>query len=242
MVVYSKSVCREAFVGIHLIPIPFIIVLIIYYKIYREKNDLKKVGIIQTLITCLDVVVCILSYLTPGFSLSYTLLVLLGLGLAIVADLNFVEHNDYNMKNLTVTLVMFLFIYMSYSAAITLKHGFLIEDLYFVPSLLLIVVLSLAYLWKGLNGLRIPILIYLLILCFFLSRSISTFFGSGFAVAQSIMLTAAASMFFIGDLELAIGSFKKPLPRYIRVDYIGPVTYALAQTLMALSTCYFPHS
>jgi hypothetical protein len=79
------------------------------------------------------------------------------------------------------------------------------------------------------------VLVYVLLLCFFINRAISTFSGSNFSLTQSILVTAAASMFFIGDLELAYSSFKKPIPLYI-----GPVTYALSQMLMALSACYFP--
>jgi len=220
--------------GIYLIPVPFIIVLIIFYKIYRDKNDLKKIAVIQPLITCLSMAVCLLSYFTPGFNLPYTGLVLTGLILSIVADIIFVDVKD--PKKLAIALGLFLLIYIAYSAAVAVKQGFLAVDLYIAPVVLIAAAIPLAYIWKGLKGLKIPVLFYVLVLVFFISLSISTFFDSEFAVIQSIMITAASCMFLIGDLELAISNFARPIPLYI-----GPVTYATSQLLMALSACYFPH-
>ena len=109
-------------------------------------------------------------------------------------------------------------------------------DLYIAPVVFLVACIPLAYIWKGLAALKMPVLIYVLVLVFFISLSISTFFGSKFAVIQAVMVTAASCMFLVGDLELAISSFKKPIPLYI-----GPITYATSQMLIALSACYFPH-
>ena len=216
----------------HLIPVPIILILIVLYKIFRDRNDLKKIAIIQPLITCLSIVVCLLSFLTPGFKLQYTLLVLLGLALSVASDFGLVDVKD--MKKLIQALILFLLIYISYSTATSLETSFRITDLYSAAGLLVIVVICMAVLWNGLKGLKLPVLAYVLLLCFFINRAISTFSSSNFSLPQSILVTAAACMFFIGDLELAYSSFKKPIPLYI-----GPVTYALSQMLMALSACYF---
>jgi uncharacterized membrane protein YhhN len=216
----------------HLIPVPIILILIVLYKIFRDRNDLKKIAIIQPLITCLSILICLLSFLTSGFKLSYTLLILLGLSLSVVADFILVDVKD--MKKLVRALILFLLIYIAYSLAITLSTNFLITDLYSAAGLLVVIVACMAILWKGLQGLKIPVLVYVVLLCFFIDRAISTFSSPNFSLTQSILVTAAASMFFIGDLELAYSSFKKPI-----LLYIGPVTYALSQMLMALSACYF---
>jgi uncharacterized membrane protein YhhN len=219
-------------VAYHLIPVPVILILISLYKIFRDRNDLKKIAVIQPLITCLSIVICVLSFLTPGFKLQYTLLVLLGLILSVVADFVLVDVKD--MKKLIQALILFLLIYISYFTATSLETSFRTTDLYSAAGLLVVVAICMAVLWKGLKGLKLPVLFYVLLLCFFINRAISTFSGSNFSLTQSILVTAAASMFFIGDLELAYSSFKKPIPLYI-----GPVTYALSQMLMALSACYF---
>jgi uncharacterized membrane protein YhhN len=217
----------------HLFLVPVILVLIVFYKVYRDRNDLKKIAIIQPLITCLSIAICLLSFLAPGYRLGYTLLVLAGLILSVLADLVLVDVKD--MKKLVQALVLFLLIYIAYSLALTLESRFQVKDLYSAAGLFLVIVASMAFLWKGLKGLKIPVLVYVMLLCFFINRAISTFSSPDFALIQSILVTAASSMFLIGDLELAISSFKKPIPLYI-----GPVTYALAQMLMALSACYFP--
>lgn len=219
--------------GYHLVPVPFIVVLIVFYKIYRDRNDLKKIGVIQPLITCLSIVICLLSCFTPGFKAPYTLLVLLGLALSVAADFVLVDVKD--MKKLTQALVLFLLIYISYCAAITTERAFTAIDLYIAAALVPVAAAPMVYLWKGLKDLKAPVLIYVLLLCFFISRSVSTFHDTRFTEVQSVLLTAASCMFFIGDLELAVSSFKKPIPLYI-----GPVTYAVSQMLMALSACYFP--
>jgi uncharacterized membrane protein YhhN len=220
--------------GIYLIPVPFIVVLIVFYKVYRDRNDLKKIAVIQPLITCLSMVVCLLSYFTPGFNLAYTGLILAGLVLSIAADIIFIDVKD--PKKLAIALGLFLLIYIAYSVAVAVRQGFLSVDLYIAALVLLVAIVPLAYIWKGLKTLQIPVLLYVLVLVFFITLSISTFFGSQFVVIQSVMITAASCMFLIGDLELAISSFKKPIPLYI-----GPITYATSQMLMALSACYFPH-
>jgi uncharacterized membrane protein YhhN len=216
----------------HLFLVPVILVLIIFYKVYRDRNDLKKIAVIQPLITCLSILICLLSFLTPGYRLGYTLLVLLGLILSVVADFVLVDVKD--MQKLIQALVLFLLIYIAYSLALTLQSRFQAKDLYSAGGLLLVAVLSMAWLWNGLKGLKLPVLAYVLLLCFFINRAIATFSSPDFSLVQSILVTAASSMFLIGDLELAYSSFKKPIPLYI-----GPVTYALSQMLMALSACYF---
>lgn len=216
----------------HLFLVPVILVLIVFYKIYRDRNDLKKIGILQPLITCLSICVCLLSFLTPGHHIGYTLLVLLGLVLSVVADFVLVDVKD--MQKLVQALVLFLLIYIAYSLALSRESRFQFTDLYSAAGLLLVVVVCMAMLWKGLKGLKIPVLVYVLLLCFFINRAIATFSSPDFSLVQSVLVTAAACMFLVGDLELAYSSFKKPIPLYI-----GPVTYALSQMLMALSACYF---
>jgi len=71
--------------------------------------------------------------------------------------------------------------------------------------------LSMAYLWRDLKGLKLPVLVYVLLLCFFISRGLATFYLPLFGTVQAVLITGAASMFFIGDLELAVSSFKKPI-------------------------------
>jgi len=217
----------------HLFLVPVILILIVFYKVYRDRNDLKKIGILQPLITCLSIAICLLSFLTPGYRLGYTLLVLLGLVLSVAADFVLVDVKD--MRKLVQALVLFLLIYSAYSLALTLEGRFQSADLYSAAGLLLVVVVCMAVLWKGLKGLKIPVLAYVLLLCFFINRAIATFSGPDFSLVQSVLVTAASCMFLVGDLELAFSSFKKPIPLYI-----GPVTYALSQMLMALSACYFP--
>jgi len=80
-------------------------------------------------------------------------------------------------------------------------------------------------------SMRIPSLIYALVLPLTFSRAVSTFFGTRFEVPQSILLSLGTLSLFVGDVEFAIHTFKRRLSLMF-----GPILYAGGQLLIALST------
>ena len=71
----------------HLIPLPLSILLIILYMISRNKNDLKRTAIIQPVATLVAMIIAALSLLSPYVNMDYTIWILVGMGLCLLADI-----------------------------------------------------------------------------------------------------------------------------------------------------------
>ena len=89
------------------------------------------------------------------------------------------------------------------------------------------------HLWPGLGAMRIPALIYGLVLPFTFWRAVSTFFGTELSTLQSAFLSLGTLSLYVGDIEFAIHTYKRRLPLMF-----GPILYAGGQFLIALSTLF----
>ncbi len=78
----------------HLLPVPVSLVFIVLYLKARKENDLKRVAFIQPVGTVIAVLIASLSMLTPGFDPVFTLIIIIGLLLALVGDINNIDMTD----------------------------------------------------------------------------------------------------------------------------------------------------
>ncbi|HOG45098.1 MAG TPA: lysoplasmalogenase family protein [Anaerolineae bacterium] len=216
----------------HLLPVPLSIAGIAWYLIARNRNDLKRVAVIQPLLTLLSIAVAALSLLGPRANPAYTGWILAGLILAFAADIFNIDMTSD--KTVMAALVIFVLAYLTYGIGLTVFSGFQRQDLVSGLLLFLVYLALVRYLWPGLGSFRIPILIYGLIMPLMVNRAISTFFGSTFSTTQAILLTAGTSMLYLGDIEYGIHRFRRPI-KYS----VGPILYAGGQLLVALSCAYF---
>ena len=217
----------------HLIPVPINIILIILYLVARNKKDLKKTAIIQPLCTLTSISVAALSLLSPRSGTSYTIWILVGLGLCFLADIFNIDMN--NDRILFAAIGVFIIAYMEYAITWTIiNNGFQQEDLIVGIVFILIYILLMGLYWKNLGKYRVPIMIYGLVMPFMVTRAISTLFGDTFSMAAAILVTVGSSMLFLGDIEYGMHRFRKA-----RKFTIGPVCYAGGQLLIALSCAYF---
>lgn len=217
----------------HLLPVPINLLLIILYLIARNKKDLKRTAVYQPLCTFTSLIVAALSLLSPRSEASYTIWILVGLGLCFLADIFNIDMN--NDRILFAAIAVFIIAYLEYAITWTVfNDGFKWAD-FFVGILFVLIYISLMRLyWKNLGKYKLPILIYGLIMPFMVTRAISTLFGDGFSLAAAILVTIGSSMLFLGDIEYGLHRFRKP-----RKFTIGPVCYAGGQLLIALSCAYF---
>ena len=224
----------------HLIPVPLVLIVIGFYVMARAKNDLKRVAVVQPLATILAIVICALSLLTPHAVVGFTAFILAGLVLALIGD--FLNVDMTSQKVVIVGLVIFVFAYLVYAVGMAFYNGFHRADLFVAAALLAILCAVMAYLWTGLGPMRIPFVIYGMILCIMVNRAVSTFFGDVFSTTQAVLLTAGTLMIFFGDMLFAITSYKKPSPppAAVSLNLAGPAMYAGAQLLIALAPSYFP--
>jgi hypothetical protein len=80
---------------------------------------------------------------------------------------------------------------------------------------------------------RIPALLYGLVLPFTFWRALSCFFGSELSMLQAVYLSLGTLSLYVGDVEFAVHTYKRRLKRMY-----GPVLYAGGQMLIAVSTLY----
>jgi len=214
------------------IPVPLYIVLIVFYMIARNRNDLKKTRFIQPAVTSLALIIAGLSFLSPASQRNYTAWILVGIGLCFAADIFNIDMTRDII--LYAAIGVFVIAYLEYAATFTYFSGFQWPDLFVGIVFIGIYGFLMRLYWKGLGNFKIPVLIYGLVMPFMVTRAISTLFGTAFSVLSATLVTIGAIMLFLGDVEYGIHRFHKP----IKFSF-GPICYAGGQLLIALSCSYF---
>lgn len=215
-----------------LIPVPLYLFLNILYLIARNREDLKKTAILQPALTLLAMIVAGLSFLSPAADRSYTIWILVGLGLCFLADIFNIDMTNDTI--LYAAIGVFTVAYLEYAISFTRFNGFHGQDWIVGGVFLLIYIFLMSLYWKGLGTFKIPVMIYGLVMPFMVTRAISTLFGSTFSLPSAILVTIGCSMLFLGDVEFGLHRFRKP-----RRYFVGPICYAGGQLLIALSCTYF---
>ncbi|MCU0643637.1 MAG: lysoplasmalogenase, partial [bacterium] len=134
-----------------------------------------------------------------------------------------------------IGLVLFLIAHIVYSAAFLIFNSFVLKDLVSAAVFLILAGIAYFYLYPGLGQMKIPVLLYVLIISFMLNRAIATCYGDFFNQTQALLIAGGAALFYISDLILAVNKFKKPL-KYNRVSL---AFYYAGQLCLASSTLFF---
>ncbi len=164
----------------HLIPVPFYLALIVLYMVARNRNDLKRTAIIQPSATFLAIVIAGLSLFSPFARNSYTVWILVGLGLCFLADIFNIDMT--NDKILYAAIGVFMVAYLEYALTFIRFNGFHWQDFIVGAVFILIYAGLMSLYWKGLGNFKIPVLVYGLVMPFMVTRAISTLFGSTFSL------------------------------------------------------------
>jgi uncharacterized membrane protein YhhN len=219
--------------NLHLIPVPVNIILIIIYLVARNRENLKLTAIIQPLTTFLSLLIAGFTLLNPQTNSSYTIWILIGLGLCFVADIFNIDMN--NDKIFIAGILFFIVAYLEYALVFTVfNQGFHRHDILTGMLFLLIYALLMIIYWKKLGKYRLPVMIYGLILPFMVTRAISTLSAGVFPITAAVLVTAGSIMIFLGDVEYGMQRFYKP-----GKFTVGPICYAGGQLLIALSCAWF---
>jgi len=224
---------EETYMNLHLIPVPVNIILIVIYLIARNREDLKVTAIIQPLTTLLSLLVAALCLFNPQTNSSYTIWIVIGLGLCLVADIFNIDMN--NDKIFIAGILFFIVAYSEYAIAFTVfNNGFHRQDILIGILFVLIYALLMALYWKNLGKYKLPVMIYGLFMPFMVTRAISTITSGVFPLTAAILVTGGSLLIFLGDMEYGIQRFYKP-----GKFTVGPIGYAGGQLLIALSCAYF---
>jgi uncharacterized membrane protein YhhN len=197
--------------------------------IHAEFNDSRKrIYVLKPLSTLLVISIAAEAFFHTPVSTVYAGGVCLGLLFSLAGDcaLMFKSRTMF-----TAGLVLFLGAHIVYAVLFTLCSGFQRADLLTGSVLAAIAVLFYRFLYSSLGRLRVPVLFYVVIICFMMNRAVSTLFGDYFSSRQALFITIGASLFFISDIILAVSRFKIAW-RYNRISL---AFYYSGQLLIALS-------
>jgi uncharacterized membrane protein YhhN len=86
-----------------------------------------------------------------------------------------------------------------------------------------------------LGRLRLPVALYIVVICVMLNRAFSTLWGDAFSPIQRWMIAIGALFFWISDLMLGLNRFGRPFSW----NRISLAFYYAGQALLALSASYF---
>jgi len=214
-----------------LILIPLNLIAIGLYMRARIKGDLRKVIVYQPGAVIISWSIAASSLWQQDTNVAFTVVVLVGMGIALLGDfLNLdMENPNVVLRGLVIAVVA----YLTYGIGVTVISGFHPQDLIVAGPLLIFYVVFMRHLWPDLGDMRVPALIYGLVLPFTFWRASSCFFGSELSTLQAMYLSLGALSLYVGDIEFAIHTYKKRL----QVMY-GPILYAGGQLLIAVSTLF----
>lgn len=215
-----------------LIPIPFLLVTVVFLVRAEFEDKQKQIVFLKPMATLLVIVVAALSFLTPGAQTSYTLWVLAGLWTSLGGDLALMFYSDRAFR---IGLLLFLLAHIVYAIAFTVPNGFHVQDLVTGAVLLALAVAIYLYLRPGLGKMKVPVVLYILVICFMVNRAISTFFGQAFSTTQAWLISLGAILFMASDLALATNRFRHPF----KAHRLSLFLYYGGQLLIALSPSYF---
>jgi uncharacterized membrane protein YhhN len=214
------------------IPAYLSIMLTVFYLIARNRNDLKRTVIIQPVLTILAIIVTSMGLLSPAGEWNYTIWILVGIGLCLIGDIFSIDMTKDKIQY--ATMAVFAAASLVFAITFTRFTGFQLEDWIIGAVFLVIYGLLIRLYWKGLGKLKIPVMIFGLVMLFMVTRAISTLFGNTFSLASAILISLGAILLLLGVIEYGVHRFYEPVK-----FFYGPVCYAAGQLLIALSCSYF---
>ena len=215
-----------------LVPIPFVIVTVPLLVRAELRDNQGQIYLLKPLSTLLVIAVSLLSLLTPTAQPAFTLWVALGLALSLGGDVALMFKSR---PAFLIGLVLFLLAHVVYSIAFTLPNGFRTADIITGAVLLGVGTAIFLYLRGGLGSMKVPVILYILIICFMVNRAVSTFFGDTFTTTQAWLISLGSVLFMFSDIVLAVNRFHHP----IKAHRLSLLPYYLGQLLIALSPSYF---
>ncbi|HOU24568.1 MAG TPA: lysoplasmalogenase [Anaerolineae bacterium] len=213
--------------------VPPMVVLV--FLLIRAEFALRKkqIYLLKPLCTVLVILMAALSLLEPTHNPTYTWGVLLGLLFSFGGDVLLMFQDD--PRYFRLGLVSFLIAQVVYALVFGLLGRFSSRDL-LTTALLAAAGLGLFLLMApNLGQMRIPVLVYIVVISLMVSRAVSTAASPLFTAAQAWLVAAGALLFYVSDGILALNRFWKAWP-YHRISL---AFYYAGQALIALAASYF---
>lgn len=215
----------------HLIPVPLVALTATLTVRAELRQEWRQVYLVKPLTSLLVIGVAALSFLGPSVDTGLAAWVLVGLVFSMGGDIALMFASS---RAFMVGLILFLLAQLVYTIGFTVPNGFHLPDLATGAALLALAVAVYLYLLPGLGKMRLPVLVYILVICAMVNRALSAFFGHAFTLTQAWLLSTGALLFWLSDLLLGISRFRHPLTW----NRLGLFLYFGGQMLIALSPSY----
>ncbi|MBM3128808.1 MAG: lysoplasmalogenase [Chloroflexi bacterium] len=217
--------------ALYLIPVLAALVLFLLRAEFRK--DKRAIYFLKPLSTLTVIAVALLSFLEPAQNLTYAVGVIIGLLFCFGGDIALMFQD--NRKAFMLGLVLFLLGHIVYAIAFGWLGRFSARDIFSTITLLVSGVGFYALIKANLGSLRVPVIVYIVVISVMVSRALSTFASPVFTNAQAGMIATGAILFYVSDIILAAARFWKPF-RYHRASL---AFYYGGQLLIALAASYF---
>jgi len=217
---------------LQLVLIPVLAVTVTLLVRARFRQDDRQIYVFKPLSTVIVIIIALLSLNSPNAQPSYTWWIVAGLVLSLGGDVALMFKGG---RWFLIGLVLFLLAHVTYAVGFTLPNGFHPADLVTGAVLLAIAAAIYLYLKPGLGKMRVPVIIYILVISFMVNRALSAFFGTAFTTTQAWLMSVGAVLFWLSDLLLAVNRFRWPF----RAEPLGLYAYYGGQLLIALSPSFF---
>jgi len=193
----------------------------------------RQIYIFKPLATLMVIAIALASFLETHQNLAYTMGILLGLFFSLGGDIALMFQEK--RRAFITGLGLFVMAHIAYSVVFLILGRFSPWDV--LPVVLLAVMGAGFYrlILPGLGTLKYPVIAYIVIISFMVSRAFSAFISPVFSARQALMIALGALLFYFSDVVLAANRFWKPW-RFHRVNL---VFYYSGQCLIALAASYF---
>jgi len=158
-------------------------------------------------------------------STTYRVAIAVGLVCSLAGDVFLMLPADRFLQG----VASFLLAHLAYLVAFTSDTPLGAEPLLLVPCLLVGAVM-LSLLWKGLGTMRIPVIVYLVVILAMLWQALTR--GVMLGTTGAWLAAGGAALFVVSDAALALDRFRKP---YRAAQAVILPTYYAAQLLIACS-------
>jgi uncharacterized membrane protein YhhN len=204
--------------------------LLIRAEIRKEK---RLVYVFKPISTLLVIAVALLSILEPANNRVFTGGILIGLLLSLGGDVALMFQE--NRKYFSLGLGLFLLAHLAYTIVFSMLGRPSGWDILSAAILLTMAIGFYNMIRPNLGTMRLPVIIYIVVISVMVNRSVSTLAGPAFSMRQGILIVTGALLFYVSDILLAANRFWKPW-RYNRISL---AFYYAGQFLIALAASYF---
>lgn len=214
--------------------LPVMLMLVTVPLLIRAElaKNARQIYVFKPISSTLMLLVALLALTVPGVNGAYLTGILIGLVLSFAGDVLLMF--PANKKAFLGGLTAFLLGHIVYMVTLFPFGGRSWFDLVVLVVLAVVMVAVYNMLKPGLGSMRVPVIVYIVVISLMVSRAMSALFVARFNQTWAWMVTVGAVLFYISDAMLAYGQFVK-LTRYARVSL---AFYYSGQILIALSASF----